>query len=329
MIRRHVHVTGLRIILYMKPELCREIMACLPAGRTLFRYGKDHYAFHLLRRAAGDGSTVSALRKSAVAPLLEKPLVRAWLAGLGGGFIRACDVPESEWMPDTETYRLSLGIWGEHLDAWKYNQVSRRGASLVLHLNHSNRQYLRLKRVLAKNDEDPFIAYSHPEAGGRFPTLAWARLDIDLERREALIEELQTDRIRDVILAVGRARAPGAGDTIRCWGADMNREALLRYWDTEMKRHAAIWDEAMLTAALNFLHREIGVRKIFLHTHESGGILKRIRRKQPPRSLYTTLPRRFCFELSGEVPGMLTDCASWANRSKHQRGQMRFHVLDL
>lgn len=304
-------------------------MACLPAGRTLFRYGKDHYAFNLLRRAAGTGTTVSALRKSAFAPLLEKPAVRAWLATMGGGQIRADDVPEAAWLPETETYRLSLGIWGEAVEDWKYHQVSHRGASLVLHLNHCNRQYQRLKPALAKDTDDPFRAYGHPEAGGRFPTLAWARMDIDLDHREALIEELQTDRIRDVVQAVKRARNAPPGSRFTMWGIELNRDAMIRYWETEMQRHAAIWDEAILAATLDFLHREIGIRRIFYHTHEGGAILKHIRRRLPPRSLYTTLPRKFCFQLTGEAPRMLTGCASWAARSKHVRRELMFHLLDL
>lgn len=313
----------------MKPELCHEIMACLPVGRTLFRYGKDHYAFNLLRRAAGEGTTVSALRKSVVAPLLEKPVVRAWLASAGGGVIRASDVPEAAWLPGAETYRLSLGIWGPNVEDWKYHQVSRRGASLVLHLNHSNRQYQRLKPALPKDGYDPFLAYGHPEAGGQFPTIAWARMDIDLDRREALIEELQTDRIRDLERAVKRARNAEPGTKVTFWSTELDRDALLEYWDTEMHRHAAIWDEAILTAALDFLHREIGVRRVFYHTHEGGATLKHIRKRQPPRSLYTSLPRKFCFRLTSEAPGMLSSCASWQSRSKRVKRSMMFQLLDL
>jgi hypothetical protein len=33
----------------MKPEFAREVMECLPTGRTLFRYAKDDYAFLLLQ----------------------------------------------------------------------------------------------------------------------------------------------------------------------------------------------------------------------------------------------------------------------------------------
>ncbi|MCW1914671.1 hypothetical protein OJ996_13875 [Luteolibacter sp. GHJ8] len=312
----------------MKPELCHEIMACLPMGRTLFHYGKDHYAFHLLRHVAAQGTTVAALRKSAFSPLLEKPAVRAWMAGIGSGQIRAADIPESAWMPGSEAYRLSLGIWGRDPARWKSYQVSRRGVSLVLHLNHNNTQYQRLKRALPKDGSDPFLAYGHPEAGGGFPTIAWARMDIDLGRREALIEEMQTDRIRDMTAAVKRARKAKPGSEIEFYSITLNRDALLDYWEKEMQRHVAIWEEAMLTATLDFLHREIGVRRVFYHTHEGGAALKHIRRKLPPRSLYTTVPRKFCFQLTDEVPGMVESCSSWHSRPSRIRREIKFHLLE-
>jgi len=38
----------------------------------------------------------------------------------------------------------------------------------------------------------------HPVHNSRHPTLSWCRLDFDLESREALIEEVQSDLLRDV-----------------------------------------------------------------------------------------------------------------------------------
>jgi hypothetical protein len=311
----------------MKLELCHEIMACLPQGRTIFRYGKDHYAFYLLRRAVAEGSTVARLRQSDFAPLLEKPLVRAWLAGRGKGLIGPDDIPDPQWRQDGIPYLLSLGIWGKDTTEWAYNQVSRRGASLVLHLNQSNFKSRALPRFMAQCGKDPFSCYYHPEAGGMHPTIAWARLDIDLERREALIEELQTDRIRFVQNAAKNALRSQPGELVWCRSQKVKRETVLDYWEHEMKRHAAIWDEAMLTATLDFLHREIGIRRVFYHSFEGGCFLKHIRYSKPPRSLYTTLPRRFCFQLTDEIPRMLAECRTWKNRPAHKRRELRFHLL--
>lgn len=302
-------------------------MACLPKGRTLFHYGKEHYAFYLLRRAAKGGVSISALRKSPFAPLLEKPAVRAWLAAQGGGRIIPEDIPDLTWLPETEIYRLSLGVWGD--DDWRWNQVSRRGCSLVLHLNHSNRQNERLKSALSTGEEhDPFATYYHPEAGGKNPTLAWARLDIDLDQGEALIEEIQSDRIREVTSMMQWLRRQPLSNTIRYCGTVFRREALERYWEREMKRHAAIWEEAMLTAALDFLHREIGVHRVFYHTYETGRAFKSIR-SNPPRSLYTTLPRRFCFQPTREAPRMLKESGPWRRKASAFRDVPLFHLLDV
>lgn len=313
----------------MKLELCHEIMACLPQGRTIFRYGKNHYAFYLLRRAAAGGTTVAKLRHSRLGPLLEKPLVRQWLASLGSGIIRPGDVPEYEWLPECETYRLSLGIWGEDTEDWKRNQVSREGASLVLHLNHSNWQHQRLQPLRQKVGRDPFTSYGHPEAGGNHPTLAWARLDIDLDQREALIEEIQSDRVQYVDWAVKRARRAKEKDDFYWYGSKMKPEIVLDYWEQEMKRHAAIWDEAILTAALHFLHLELGIRKVYYHTFESGSKLKHITGTKPPRSIYTDLPRRFCFAETEEIPRMFLECPSWQNRPRRQKREVKFQVLAI
>ena len=69
----------------MELETVKEIMACLHEGRTLFHYHKDRYALMLLAWAAGDGCKVEALRRGPFAPLLQKPLVKRVLSGLGKG----------------------------------------------------------------------------------------------------------------------------------------------------------------------------------------------------------------------------------------------------
>ena len=59
----------------------------------------------------------------------------------------------------------------------------------------------------------------------------------------------------------------------------------------------------MLTATLDFVHRELGINKVFYHSFDTGVRLKGIESGWgPPRSIYTDLPRRFCFELGEERP---------------------------
>ena len=54
------------------------------------------------------------------------------------------------------------------------------------------------KRIVENPDvleafDDPF----HPVASGGELTLAWSRIDLDLDRGEALVEEIQSDWVRD------------------------------------------------------------------------------------------------------------------------------------
>ena len=60
----------------MRQELAREIIACLPKGRTGFRYYRDRYAPLLLAAAIPERADVSALKRSPFATLLQKAPVR-------------------------------------------------------------------------------------------------------------------------------------------------------------------------------------------------------------------------------------------------------------
>ncbi len=76
-----------------------------------------------------------------------------------------------------------------------------------------------------------------------------------------------------------------------------------------------IWDEAMLSATIEFVRSELGIRTIYYHTFEGGSVWKNIVYAQPPRSLYTDLPRKFCFERVADSPEFL--------KSKRHRKRQR------
>ncbi|MGL4666681.1 MAG: hypothetical protein ACRCWR_01975 [Saezia sp.] len=62
----------------------------------------------------------------------------------------------------------------------------------------------------------------------------------------------------------------------------------------------------MLWAGISFLREEIGICDIFYHSFDGGRFLKRIDgNRLPLRSLYTNLPRRFCFAPTQEAPEFL------------------------
>ncbi len=310
----------------MKPEFAREVMECLPTGRTLFRYAKDDYAFLLLKMLGGREPCIHKLRQTPARKLLEKPAVKPFLATCAGGTLEVDALPENRFTSDERCYRLSLDQWGGTRKYWQYDQVSRQGASLVLQMNLNNAQTEKLRSTYTSEDSDPFENYSHPARSGDFPTLAWARLDFDLETGEALIEEIQTDLLRDFQrIAEDAYEAKRKGEkSFNMWGGKFDTARLIRCWETDFSAERAHWQEAMLSAALRFLVFEIGVRHIYYHTEKTGAFLKNIRGRKPPRSLYTDLPRRFCFDETEDIPQLLAAEKDWGRRAKAAKEPMRF-----
>ena len=163
----------------------------------------------------------------------------------------------------------------------------------MLQLNFSMAHKRELARLVPNWSEYNRWSY-HPTAVDQELTLAWARIDLDLETGEALIEEIQSDWVRDA-------------DAYAYRNKDNAEEDWDKYIEQVLKPETRKWPEAMLTAAVWFLAVEMGIRTIFYHTHESGSKLKRIGGSAPPRSLYTSLPKKFCFELTHNGPLFIRD----------------------
>lgn len=310
----------------MKLELAREVMECLPSGRTLFRYSKDDYAFLLLRMMGGRERRIHKLRQTPLRKLLEKPAVKPYLAGCSDGMLEPGVLPESRFSQEERCYRLSLDVWGGDRKYWHWTQVSRKGASLVLQMNLNRSQTEKLRASYTSEENDPFENRWHPARSGDFPTLAWARLDFDLETGEALIEELQTDLLRDLQWFAEEAydaKKRGQASFERC-RANFDTKRVIRLWERDFTAERRHWQEAMLTAAIRFLVVEMGIRKIFYHTAATGSYLKRIKGTNPPKSLYTELPKRFCFDETEEIPGFLRAERDWCRREKAAKCGMRF-----
>ena len=72
----------------------------------------------------------------------------------------------------------------------------------------------------------------------------------------------------------------------------------------------------MLAASLWFLREEIGIRRVWFHDHKTGQLLKRIGDRMPPRSLYSRLPRKFCFRKVTDSPEFLARDAGFMRRWK-------------
>ncbi|MEM9257678.1 MAG: hypothetical protein AAGA91_19740 [Pseudomonadota bacterium] len=296
----------------MDLELAKEIIACLPQERTLYHYHKGRYAVDLLRRylADRDGLPIARLKASPYGRLLEKPLIKSIISQWGQGVAKYRDL-DSLWDGQYETYVLTLGTWGGKKYS-RWDQLSRPGGNLVLQMNFSNRHNLALQRC---GFEDPnyFNNWGHPVSPRRC-TLAWARIDLDFETDEALVEEVQSDWVRDIDeLREDVQYAIENGDSkLDYWGENAYVDRALEYLEGELGRHLGIWSEAMLNATLQFLTEELGLKSIYYHSFETGTQLKNINYSKPPRSLYSDLPKQFCFQKTEEAPEFLA-------RDKHAR----------
>lgn len=281
----------------MNKEEINEIVECLPKGRTPFYYFKDRYALLLMSLAFDKPASKSDVVEAGLGRLLDKPVVKEAMGRCGSAKVSR-EICDQFWPDDFRTYMLTLGVWGSNDRYW--DQISRGGYNLVLQLNFSSRHTDEYYRLIDPERLYPFECTAHPVSRKGRCTLAWSRMDIDLENDEALIEEVQNDWIRKA-LAV-RKMATRGRDALRYKGMRVRIVDIFRYVDTFLAPHMKVWDEAMLAATIWFLRKEIGIKRIYYHTHESGAALKRINYSKPPRSLYTSLPKRFCFEPTGERP---------------------------
>ncbi len=291
----------------MEIRLAEEILASLPEGGVPFRYFKDRYAVQLLAYAAAEGQSLSEMRRGRFRPLLQKPDVRRILGTRGG---RGVDwgLLDSYFPAPTEDYLLTFGLWGTERDPW-WNQTTRPSPNIVLQLNFPFAHDRAYRRYIEPREVHPFELSSHPINRNGRHTLAWSRLDIDLQRGEALIEEIQSDWIREAERAAEAAlRSLVEGDCELPWWLEEARcDALqvFRYVEYVLARHRRIWDQAVVAASLWLLREHLGIRRIYMHTYESGCLLKKIPGRRPPRSLYEQVPRTFCFERVEEAPRFL------------------------
>jgi hypothetical protein len=296
----------------MDKETVNEIIACLPKGRTFFYYFKDRYALMLLSHLVGNGKKIAEIRQTPYARLLDKPVIKKVLATAGDGRL-SHDLLNLVWDDVAYPFLLTLSTWGNEKGAW---QRTRLGCNLVLQLNFSNLHDQLYRRLVKPTAEDTFKYYGHPslKRGERDfcrETLAWARLDLDFSKDEALIEEIQSDWIREAQDNLREVLTcdPTKPTEIIIYGMAGSTQDLQTYFHKVLKPYAQLWDEAMLTATIGFIRDELGIRKIFYHSYETGCLIKKC---SPPRSLYTHLPRKFCFQETEQAPSFL-------------QGEKRFH----
>ena len=298
----------------MTPDEIDLIRQVLPERMTYPYYADRESAWLLARRMAGD-TCVRELRQGTCARYLDRPLLRPLVAGCGG-MLRQADVDaladagrlpanglgpaalralEQAWAGPWHDFELSLASWGTGNEWW--TQTSRRGGNLVLQMGFPSDHAVLMGRYLGQAVRKDFEFDAHPIRTSGRPTLAWARLDIDLDSGTALIEEVQSDWLRLV-----REEAQ--------WIAQHEpRSRQLRNaqaYDAALRQaYGKLWPRAMLLAALMLLRDELGIGTVYMHMPETGVRLKRIGGLAPPRSLYSALPKSFGFATTCEAPEFL------------------------
>lgn len=298
----------------MDARVLREILQTQPHGRLCFRYWKGAYAPKLLGLLIGQGIRLADLRASRFAPFAAQPATAPALAASGDGRL----TPEALAFCDDGfglNYRLGLDRWVGMGKGYRHLQMSRAGFNLVLQLNFSGDHDERYHAELRPRGANPFTYWGHPVSREGMNTLAWARIDVDFETGEALIEEIQSDWVRFAHAFYDRAKVNGQAELD---GRTIPIARVGRYVDRVLRPHAKVWDEAMLTAALGFIRTELGLTRVYMHDPETGAKLKSIVGALPPRSLYSTLPKRFCFEKVDEIPTFL-----WSREKKRMRALER------
>lgn len=258
----------------MNKKLINEIIQCLPKERSLYAYYKDYYALQLLKYFSGNGIKVAQLKKSRFAKLMSKSAVQQLLASCGSGELLPQHFVNTH-VDELEYFTLTIDSWNGNEDGW--SQTSRKGWNLVLQLNFSN-QHNSLYQKLVKPTRTKALNYGcHPIYTRKDKpyfreTLAWARLDIDFNKNECLIEEIQSDWIRDAkgLLLDARHAIKRKQKTLKYWPVEGRLNDVIQYCEYLNQQYANIWAEAMLSAVLYFVKTELGLKQVYYHSCQSG-----------------------------------------------------------
>ncbi len=293
----------------MDKILLNEIIACMPKDRTIFPYFKGRYALMLLKNIIGESTSIANIRKTSFAALLDKPEVKLALAMAGKGLLTP-DILNSVWPEESYQFILTVGRWGSN--SYGGDQTSRRGYNLVLQLNFSKQHDNVYNNMVKPNKESLLNYYAHPilelnERDYFRETLAWSRIDLDFTKDEALIEEVQSDWLRRAkrLLRSAQFYKKHNSKMVTRWNVNGEVDDVIQYCEKILLPYNKIWSEAMLAATIEFIQNELGINTIYYHTESTGYRVKKIKYTQPPRSLYSKLPNKFCFSETQDAPEFL------------------------
>ncbi len=309
----------------METNVLKEALECLDDERRVLHYFKDKYALYLLESLFinNDRLPITKIQQSKFNKLLHKAVVKEVTSKCGDGFISK-DRFENTFLADYESFVLTLSKWGSK-EGYPWDQTSRPGSNLVLQLNFTNEhdQYMSQHSV----DDDSFKYTGHPIHKTR-NSIAWARIDFDYLTGEVLIEEIQNDWLRQAkrhsiiskrLAAVGR-------DNYTMYGVVYSVREMLVYTANILRRFTKLWGETMLHSTIQFIKNELGFSKIFYHSTESGKVFKNINFRNPPVSIYSELPKKFCFDQVDCGPEFLMSHRSLRRRQKKLKQQSWFYL---
>ena len=326
----------------MNPAFREELTALLP-DTIPYTWFAEREAAWMLSRRMGGRARLRDLRRGPLAPLLTRPGVAETAAACGDGWLcpdRLAPLADPNnpdtWGTEDGAMRTAFGAaaaanwldlsvslagWAEAVSGqdWRNLQLSRRGGNLVLQLNFPEAYEREVAMCLGPNARSRIDYYGHPVRREGPITLAWARLDLDRWSEEILIEEVQTDWLRDL-----RRHSLETWD--RPHGKRSDRVPLVQ---KTLDTYGRIWARALMLAVLIFGRRELGVRRFWMHQPHTGARLKNICEVLPPRSLYTDLPRRFGFRPTDRAPQMLYRARPQALARLRRSGRPLFWHLDL
>lgn len=327
----------------MHPNHRSELAAMLP-GELPYPYFPAREAPWLLVHRMAGPQKLADLRRGPLAGLLSRPGMSEILSACGDGTLSPRQLlpladpleafgRERQLMTDRATeaafdaaaaadwtpFDISFTTWGS-MDThryWRWAQISRKGENLVLQLNFPDRFVADFEYWGGKELRRRLDVSCHPVRLDHKMTLAWVRLDFDPGGEDVLVEEIQSDWIR-CLRGLRERPAP----------------SFAQYEFNRVTHHGVsvfgpIWARAAMLAALAISVREFGMRRIWMHQPDTGAKLKAIDDVQPPRSIYTDLPKRFGFRPTQRAPEFLYRARSRTLAKLRRSGRPLFWVLDL
>jgi hypothetical protein len=273
-----------------------------------YSYFRDKYALLLAAWTVGEGQRIADVKRSRIAGLLQKDILKQHCAR--HPVLRETDLLALQ-NHESWNFRRTFDQWGSE-DEW-WCQTSRPGINLVLRLDFGLDHDRIASRLRIASAIDALESRNHMHFEESY-NLAWCRLDLDWETGEVLIEEIQNDWLRTAqnLLENGQDRGEFLPWYCRQAKADRrNDDRFSQYYQSVIAPLEKVWAEATLTATLEFIRNDLGLRLVYMHTADCGTRIKGMGTwNTPPRSLYTDLPRRFCFQPTTQVPAFLS--RSWS-----------------